>query len=42
MWNPQAMLARGSMAAALHIPFQTASKLDFIHSSKTSVCFLAE
>jgi hypothetical protein len=26
MWNPQAMRARGSMAAALHIPFQTDSK----------------
>jgi hypothetical protein len=26
MENAQAMLARGSMAAALHTPFQTASK----------------
>jgi hypothetical protein len=26
MWSAQAMLARGSMAAGLHTPFQTASK----------------
>ncbi|MCG8351723.1 MAG: hypothetical protein MI924_28475, partial [Chloroflexales bacterium] len=26
MWNAQAVLARGSMAAAFHTPFQTASK----------------
>jgi hypothetical protein len=27
MGDPHAMRARGSMAAALHIPFQTASKM---------------